>query len=81
MPLPAGPPFSCFKIYQIVFAATNRHQHKTLLSRVRLDIADGSQGGKQAASVGIPLTNQLVPVGDWMSAVIPGQIKYLVRFK
>jgi autotransporter translocation and assembly factor TamB len=72
------------KIYRSVFARNKPPSaHESFLSRVRLDIGTmDPKTGKQAASIGIPLTNQLVLVGGLdVGGNFRGQIKYLVRFK
>jgi autotransporter translocation and assembly factor TamB len=72
------------KIYRSVFARNKpAPAQDSLLSRVRLDIGTmDPKTGKQAASIGIPLTNQLVLVGGLdVGGNFRGQIKYLVRFK
>ena len=72
------------KIFRSVFARNKpAPAHDSLLSRVRLDIGTmDPKTGKQAASIGIPLTNQLVLVGGLdVGGNFRGQIKYLVRFK
>ena len=72
------------KIYRSVFSRNKpAPAQDSLLSRVRLDIGTmDPKTGKQAASIGIPLTNQLVLVGGLdVGGNFRGQIKYLVRFK
>ena len=72
------------KIYRSVFARNKpAPAQDSLLSRVRLDIGTmDPKTGKQAASIGIPLTNQIVLVGGLdVGGNFRGQIKYLVRFK
>ena len=72
------------KIYRSVFTRNKpAPAQDSLLSRVRLDIGTmDPKTGKQAASIGIPLTNQLVLVGGLdVGGNFRGQIKYLVRFK
>lgn len=72
------------KIYRSVFARNKpAPAHDSFVSRVRLDIGTmDPKTGKQAASIGIPLTNQLVLVGGLdVGGNFRGQIKYLVRFK
>jgi TamB, inner membrane protein subunit of TAM complex len=72
------------KIYRSVFSRNKpAPAHDSFLSRVRLDIGTmDPKTGKQAASIGIPLTNQLVLVGGLdVGGNFRGQIKYLVRFK
>jgi translocation-and-assembly-module (TAM) inner membrane subunit TamB-like protein len=72
------------KIYRSVFSRNKPPPaNESFLSRVRLDIGTmDPKTGKQAASIGIPLTNQLVLVGGLdVGGNFRGQIKYLVRFK
>ncbi len=72
------------KIYRSVFSRNKpAPAQDSLLSRVRLDIGTiDPKTGKQAASIGIPLTNQLVLVGGLdVGGNFRGQVKYLVRFK
>ena len=72
------------KIYRSVFQRNKPPPaNDSFLSRVRLDIGTmDPKTGKQAASIGIPLTNQLVLVGGLdVGGNFRGQVKYLVRFK
>ena len=72
------------KIYRSVFSRNKpAPANDSFLSRVRLDIGTiDPKTGRQAASIGIPLTNQLVLVGGLdVGGNFRGQVKYLVRFK
>ena len=72
------------KIYRSVFARNKPPSPKeSFLSRVQLDLgATDPKTGKQAASISIPLSHQLVLVGGLdVGGNFRGQIKYLLRFK
>jgi autotransporter translocation and assembly factor TamB len=72
------------KIYRSVFSRNKPPPaNESFLSRVRFEFgATDPKSGKQAASLAIPLSDQLVLVGGLdVGGNFRGQIKYLVRFK
>jgi autotransporter translocation and assembly factor TamB len=72
------------KIYRSVFSRNKPPPaNESFLSRARFEVGTiDPKSGKQAASLGIPLTDQLILVGGLdVGGNFRGQIKYLVRFK
>jgi autotransporter translocation and assembly factor TamB len=72
------------KIYRSVFQRNKPPSpQESFLSRVQFEVGTTDpKTGRQAASLGIPLTRQLVLVGGLdVGGNFRGQVKYLVRFK
>ncbi|HEY5811843.1 MAG TPA: translocation/assembly module TamB domain-containing protein, partial [Terrimicrobiaceae bacterium] len=72
------------KLYRSVFARNKPPStNESFLSRVRFEVgATDPKTGKQTASIGIPLSQQLMLVGGLdVGGNFRGQIKYLVRFR